>query len=134
MTAISLFGVPTNATRRKDHYPELVADGSWREGAKPRKKDSVFLASASATLVMTIASNERRPAVSGTQRKTGQLGLRDRDCLSNRSQRLQLTRATFCTKKWRVGQDGAAGSGGIWKPARKAASFRGPENDHGFYL
>ena len=36
-----------------------------------------------------IADNECNTPVSGTQRKTGQLGLRGRDCLSNRSHRLR---------------------------------------------
>jgi hypothetical protein len=36
-----------------------------------------------------IADNECHAPAPGTQRKTGQLRLNDRDCLSNRSHRLQ---------------------------------------------
>jgi hypothetical protein len=42
-----------------------------------------------------IADNECRAPVSGTQRKTGPLGVRDRDCLSKDGQRVQWSWATF---------------------------------------
>jgi hypothetical protein len=44
-----------------------------------------------------LASKSRRPraGVSGTQRKTGPLGMRDRDCLSKDGQTVQLSWATF---------------------------------------
>ena len=50
-----------------------------------------------------IAINGCHAPAPGTQRKTGRLGLKDRDCLSRGGHRLQLAWATFLTKKWPVG-------------------------------
>ena len=52
--------------------------------------------------VMTITSNDPRAGVSGTQRKSGQLGMNDRDCLSKSGYLLPLACATFFNKKWRI--------------------------------
>jgi hypothetical protein len=47
------------------------------------------------TTRMPTADNRGRAPSSGTQRKTGPLGMRDRDCLSKDGQRVQSSWATF---------------------------------------